>query len=121
MIIELNKVRAERTERIKIELKEDLNHEIKEALLFDGIEENKTKFNILIESVYDNEVLFSVDGLTSIGEIKGIEKVPVLEILETAKEVIKENKEELKARYEAVNIEVVRNGQKVRYITTHKF
>ena len=112
MIIELNKVR---TEKIKRELKEDLNHEIKEALLFDGIEENKTKFNILIESVYDNEVLFSVDGLTSIGEIKGIEKVPVLEMLETVKEVIEENKEELRARYEIIDIEIINNEKTIKH------
>ena len=112
MIIELNKAR---TEKIKRELKEDLNHEIKEALLFDGIEENKTKFNILIESVYDNEVLFSVDGLTSIGEIKGIEKVPVLEMLETVKEVIEENKEELRARYEIIDIEIINNEKTIKH------
>lgn len=112
MIIELNKAR---TEKIKRELKEDLNHEIKGVLLFDGIEENKTKFNILIESVYDNEVLFSVDGLTSIGEIKGIEKVPVLEMLETVKEVIEENKEELRARYEIIDIEIINNEKTIKH------
>lgn len=111
MIIELNKAR---TEKIKRELKEDLNHEIKGVLLFDNVE-NETKFNILIESVYDNEILFSIDGLTSIGEIKGIEKVPVLEMLETVKEVIEENKEELRARYEIIDIEIINNEKTIKH------